>query len=153
MRLDIQSSLLQELYDHWYRLNDGALPLDNQVDPLEFPTGLFPYIALIEVHEDPIRFFVKIAGNGMMHYARSDFIDKFLGELPESDALQDLITWYTDISEKREAASSSLPFITVNGEEIPAERLALPYVNQEGRVTKLIVANIIHDDKQKHDLP
>ncbi|MTI08595.1 PAS domain-containing protein [Curvivirga aplysinae] len=153
MSLEIKSSLLQELYDHWFDLNAGAIPQENLLDPSSFPKKLFPFISLYEVTQEPRRYYAKIVGNGLIHYANVDYRNKYLDELPIFNFLSEIIDWYDTCIDAEIASVKHLPFKAINDENLPAERLFLPYKNLNGQISKFIAASILEVHLKTHTLP
>ncbi|MDX1736715.1 MAG: hypothetical protein R3261_00660 [Alphaproteobacteria bacterium] len=150
--LKLKSETLRELYDHYLSLSD-EVPHEKQIDPSSFPSKLFPYICLFEVVPESNRYFAKLVGNALIHYAKHDYRNQFLDELPTYNRLGRVVDWYQSCLKERRPAAGFINFVCDGDVELPAERLFLPFVNDDNEIRKFIVAISIQNDGINHALP
>ncbi|PCJ69716.1 MAG: hypothetical protein COA62_09385 [Rhodobiaceae bacterium] len=72
----------EELFNYWStKLNGKTMPSRRDIDPIEIPT-LLPDILLIDVDRtDKLRFKIRLAGTGVVHFIGKEPTGKYFEEL------------------------------------------------------------------------
>ena len=72
---------LRRLYDHWLSLRPaaGGLPGRQHIDPAAI-RDLLPWIWMVDVERNPLRFRYRLLGTEQVHAMERDFTGRFLDE-------------------------------------------------------------------------
>jgi hypothetical protein len=73
---------IRELHTYWRSIQpDEGLPSRRDFDPLALSAECWPYLWLIDVERDPLRFCVRLMGTKIVRYYRGEFIGKWLDDM------------------------------------------------------------------------
>lgn len=143
MRDQIEHPDLRLLYDYWDGKRDGRrMPARSDLDPLDIPR-LLKHILLVDVEHDPIRFFVRVYGTGIVDLRGIDLTGKYLYEGNGSQMSEQTRDWNieTALSGEPHYASGRYPDIRP-GQVGRYYRLGLPLSGDGERVDKLLICFI-----------
>ena len=99
--LNYQSENLEKLYIYWHSKLDGReMPSRDDLDPVEIPS-LLPYVALIEVHWTPRRFFWRLIGTHITNALGYDTTGFYFDDKYSGQALIDLMAVYERVVDRR----------------------------------------------------
>jgi hypothetical protein len=77
-------SKLRHLHDYWLSIHPGSgLPGRQHLDPCDIP-GLLPYVFLVNVERDPLRFKYRLVGTDYVRMMGSDLTGRYLDEVHPS---------------------------------------------------------------------
>lgn len=79
---DIPSSILQNIYQYWQNMKgERDMPSRSDLNPAEITT-LLPYIMLVDVEQQPLRYKYRLTGTETVKAIGYDVTGKYLDELP-----------------------------------------------------------------------
>ena len=131
---------INELYEHWLGLSPtGGLPGRQHFDPIRIP-NLLPNIWLIDVHREPLRFWLRLAGTRIEEFAGKTITGSWMAERLTganlsrvSDALRQVV------ETKRPSWRRGKPRISWEKDYIEIERLYLPLAT-DGELVDMVLA-------------
>ncbi|MDX1739258.1 MAG: PAS domain-containing protein [Alphaproteobacteria bacterium] len=142
-RVDLMSIRNQALYNYWLghnRVENEAcnLPHFSVIDPIEIPKICLSNITLLEIARDPFDIRVRLSGTMIERYHERSQRGKRLLDVSEGAHISEVFDWYQEAANKKVALWSDLKFVTDNGALLNAERVALPFVDDQGDVCRIL---------------
>jgi len=136
-------SKLQHLHDYWLSIHPGTgLPGRQHLDPADVP-GLLPYMFLINVERDPLRFRYRLVGTNYVQMMGSDLTHRYLDEV-HPDFPGPIREQYVELAEHgRLAYRKGRVMRAAMHRDFVIERLALPLA-RNGVDVDMILGAIIH---------
>lgn len=145
IRDDINSPMLQSLYDYWLDScqvsaagDIVSVPHENVIDPVEMPAKALRFLTLFEVAENPFELYVKLTGSGIEDYCTKPQKGLHLKEMGYGDDINPVEGWYKQSAVEGSALRSDIDFVTSEHNLLKVERLSLPYQDDKGRISMLM---------------
>ena len=138
---DLRTAPLRHLLGHWSSLQDaGRLPSYRQIDPFDLRPAL-GYVMLIDTLVDSADFRYRLYGSALASISGADMTGRHLSELPASPYVREFsIAVGHAVMHRREAVYTARSPVGAQ-ETVVWERLVLPLVNEEDRVTRFLVGS------------
>lgn len=121
---------LRDIYDYWVSISPaGGLPARKDLDPLDIPK-LLPFIYMLDVHYDPLRYKVRLVGTGIIRKtgreSTGEWFDKVVPNFERSKAKTHLDTCVERAAPVFRRDEFQLD---ATNKKVIAERLYLPFAN------------------------
>ncbi|MBT6140015.1 MAG: PAS domain-containing protein [Rhodospirillaceae bacterium] len=133
---DLPTGHMRSMFDYWLDQKGRAVaPNMLAIDPLKFPRGALPYLAIMGVERDPLRFFVRLYGTAYREHVGIDLTGHYTDEYP---------TLQTQIERATRCVEAHKPYIvstlgkTTQRDYKRLFVLVLPFVDDLGEVAKLL---------------
>lgn len=137
--MDITHPHLRDLYAYWQKKKAGRrLPARADVEPTEIPR-LLPWIALVEITENPQRFCFRLAGTQVENFYGAKVSGRWLDELDFSDQNAAIATQYAAAAQLGEPSVARFAFTKQDGRHIAYERVLLPLSSDGSKVDMLLI--------------
>lgn len=134
----IRSLRVHRLNQYWeeQRFSRGMLPRRSDIAPDQI-RDLLPYIMIVDVEHDPMRFRYRLVGTRVVEYNGFEFTGRYLGEIgwPEE---QELITSYRSVVETRVPIFGALDWELVTGTVGRCEFARFPLSEDGATVTQVL---------------
>lgn len=137
---------LRQLHDYWRAIapGDGELPGRQHFDPLHIP-ALLPWVWLLDVHRDPLRFKYRVTGTEHRRVSGRDATGHWMHELHPTFASFDSFPEFHAAVEHREIRyRRGRPVFTIANDVRETERLLLPLARNGRDVDMLLAITIYH---------
>jgi len=139
----IPSGWLADLYGYWLDncVVEGdkiSLPHMSNIDPVEMPRGCLPNVTLIDVLHKPFDLVVRLAGTNIVKYHEAEQRGKRLMDITTDPFISNVYDWYKNSALTKSSTAGSVSFVTDAGLKLNVERVALPYVDDDGDVARLL---------------
>jgi hypothetical protein len=137
--MDITHPHLRDLHAYWQRKKAGRrLPARGDVEPSEIPR-LLPWIALVEVTENPQRFFFRLAGTKIETFYGAKVSGRWLDELDFSEHNAAIAAQYAAAAQSGEPSVARFAFTKQDGRHLEYERVLLPLSSDGSKVDMLLI--------------
>lgn len=147
----VASPRIHRLHSYW-RQKCGAALLPRRADiaPDEI-RDLLPYIMIVDVERDPLRFRYRLVGTKVVEYNGVEFTGRYLGDIgwPEEP---DLIDSYTKVVQTRRPVFGVLAWEQVSGAIGRCEFARLP-LSEDGELVSQILGMEDYDFLQPDAVP
>lgn len=144
--MQIESTLLQELYAYWDRKCAGrAMPSRGDIDPLEIPQ-LLPNLLICEVESNTERLKVRLVGTKIVEFYGGDYTGQYFDEVDFGDRREAVLSAYLDCIHSMQPSIQAHMFWNIRGLHYEVERVILPLSNDQKRVDK-VLAGISFDSR------
>jgi hypothetical protein len=98
---EIGSDRLREVYGYWRsKIAGGRLPARTAIDPLDIPK-LLPFIFLVDVEHDPLRFRFRLVGTQICTWAGRDMTGLYTDEPRYGERGPDVSQEYGEVVSRR----------------------------------------------------
>ena len=149
---DLPDPVLQRLYRYWSALKGTRnAPSRAEIDPVDIPRDVLPDLLLTEVlrPDGGRRYRFRLVGSRVTELAGRDPSRQFLDEaLPTAFGYRDyIIRLYDTIDDIRQPLYSCSSYITFDTSQAPergTHRLMLPLLDDAGRLTHVLAAQVFH---------
>jgi len=150
---------IRELHSYWRSIRPGeGLPSRDDFDPLALSAECWPYLWLLDVAHDPLRFRVRLMGTEITRYFRGEFTGKWLDDvLPDFENLEEFAQ-FSGCVEKggpdfQKIKIAQQPKIHWPGEQRrrdatpAAQRVCLPLASDESVVDVLLLLTRLPENR------
>lgn len=80
---DLSPAYMRAAYDYWSSVRGKtALPPVCAIDPISLPTGCLPYIVMVEVESEPLRFRSRLNGTKVVEAFGIDQTGRYYNDMP-----------------------------------------------------------------------
>lgn len=137
---------LRQLHDYWRSIAPGEdqLPGRQHFDPLDIP-ALLPWIWLLDVHRDPLRFRYRVTGTEHRRVSGRDATGYWMDELHPNFTSFDSFPEFVAAVERRQIRyRRGRPVFALNSEVSETERLMLPLARNGRDVDMLLAITVYH---------
>lgn len=150
---EVASPRIHRLYSYWQSQREGRgglLPRRSDIAPDQI-RDLLPYIMIVDVERDPLRFRYRLVGTRVVEYNGVEFTGRYLGEIgwPEE---QDLFDSYAEVVNSGRPVFGSLGWELVTGAVGRCEFARLP-LSEDGEAVSQILAMEDYDFPRLDALP
>ncbi|WP_420417627.1 PAS domain-containing protein [Pacificispira sp.] len=145
-RDSLSGAEMRDLFDYWNaaRDNGATMPRRADIDPLEIPKTLLPYLYIVIVEADGgYRF--RLAGTRMAEVFKHDVTGKRLEQVLEAHDLKNAVRSYGRVVQSAAPWYSRVTYKVDGVSGILYQRLTLP-LGEGGVVTHLLGGLTIHRD-------
>ena len=134
---ELSGELFVAAHDHWLKIRgDGRdLPLERDLDPVEFPTTVWPYCELVEVLTDPLDFRYRLIGTAIYDISRKNYTGLSVREIPTQAPPSRMFSYYDLGYERKAPLCARLPYTGPDGFITSIRNLLLPFGDGTGEVT------------------
>ena len=137
---------ISQLHDYWLsRCRGRLMPCRADIDPAEIAL-LLPYIALVDIEDDPFRVRYRVVGTKMVEYVGHDFTGLYLDELKFSKP-DELLALYRRATEERVPTFRSTTWRSADGGIWALENAILPLSEDGVRVTQCLAIEELQDNR------
>ena len=135
---------LKKLLAYWLsKKGDRIAPSRSDIDPAEI-TQLLPYVALVDVLHDPLRFRFRLAGTEIAMSYGLDLTGRYLDEIDLDGHQHEILLEYEKVTEQGVAVCKTWEYTRQDGRHIRYERLALP-LSSDGKTVDMLFGGVIFD--------
>jgi hypothetical protein len=143
---------LRRLYDYWLSLRPaaGGLPGRQHIDPAAI-RDLLPWIWMVDVERNPLRFRYRLLGTEQVHAMERDFTGRFLDEAHPSFVASVSYPQYVAAAERAEIGyRRGPPVFHLSKDYVAIERLLLPLA-KDGATVDVLVAITVYFSPSRRD--
>ena len=137
---------LRQLHDYWRSIAPGEheLPGRQHFDPLDIP-ALLPWVWLLDVYRDPLRFKYRVTGTGHRRVSGRDATGHWMHELHPDFASYESYSEFLAAVERREICyRRGRPVFALCNDVSETERLMVPLARNGRDVDMLLAITIYH---------
>jgi hypothetical protein len=137
---------LRQLHDYWRSIAPGQdeLPGRQHFDPLHIP-ALLPWIWLLDVHRNPLRFRYRVTGTEHRRVSGRDATGRWMDELHPNFTTFESFPEFEAVVERREIRyRRGRPVFALVDDVSETERLMLPLARDGREVDMLLAITIYH---------
>lgn len=137
---------LRRLYDYWLKVHPagGGLPGRQHVDPAAIP-DLLPWVWMVDVQHQPLRFRYRLIGTEQVTVMKSDFTGRWLDEAHPEFVASTSYPDYVAAAERAEVGYlRGTPTFHVAKDYLSIERLLLPLARNGSEVDMLLAITVYH---------
>jgi hypothetical protein len=136
---------LRALLDYWLmKKGERRAPARADIEPSEI-VQLLPYVGLVDVTRDPLRFRFRLVGTAIAAGYGRDITGRFLDEVDLDGHEQDIVAEYAHVVETWEPACSRWEYVRRDGRYVAYERLALPLSRDGGTTVDMLFGGCVFD--------
>lgn len=148
-------SRIAALYQYWLSLRPAAdmLPGRQHFDPTDVPR-LLPWILLVDVEREPLRFRYRLVGTENVRVKGYDSTGQYLDErVPDFATTPTYPQWLAAVEHRQVAYHRGLPVRHVPKDYIESERLLLPLARNGQHVDMVLALAVfrVHSASTKND--
>lgn len=115
------------------------MPSRADIDPVDMPRRLLPYINLVDVVADERRYVYRLVGTGDVEVRGKDPTGKSVSEGFFAPCAEDALACYDRVVTTRAPFLDPTPFVAPSGRYVMEETLFLPLSDDGARVNKILV--------------
>lgn len=84
---ELPNDILRDIYQYWLDMRgDRAMPSRADLNPADI-TALLPYVSLVDVERDPVRYRMRLIGTETVKAMAIDVTGKYMDEIPLIESL------------------------------------------------------------------
>jgi hypothetical protein len=134
---------LKAFDDYWHQLRGGRdIPLFLDFNINDVPPGTIPYMSLIKVEADPLRFRYRLAGTSIVAAYQEDLTGRYLDELDMGDKKQSYLTVFTRVALERKVDGRREGYTLEDGTRYRFEGNLYPFEGVDGRVSRIVIVAV-----------
>jgi hypothetical protein len=128
------------MHDYW-RAKCGvrSMPARSDIDPVDMPRRLLPFISLVDVVPDERRYVYRLVGTGDVEVRGQDPTGRSVLEGFFAPHAEDALTCYDRVVATRAPLIDPVPFFAPNGKYVMEETIFLPLSDDGISVNKVLV--------------
>jgi hypothetical protein len=135
---------LQDLHAYWLRKKgERRAPTRAAIDPSEI-VALLPYVGLVDVLRDPLRFRFRLVGTAIAAGYGRDITGCYLDEVDLDRHEQEIIAEYAQVVETWEPTCAQWEYTRHDGRYVSYERLVLP-LSGDGTTVDMLFGGCVFD--------
>ncbi|HEX7966757.1 MAG TPA: PAS domain-containing protein [Stellaceae bacterium] len=137
---------LRQLYEYWLSKHpdDGSLPGRQHIDPADF-VPLLPWVWLVDVQRDPLRFKYRLLGTGHVRVLGREYTGQWLDEAHPAFATAPAYRQFVAAVERREVGyRHGDTLIILQKDYRSMERLLMPLARNGKDVDMLLCVSVYH---------
>jgi len=145
---DTWDERLVRLHAYWQARHPpgGGLPGRQHVDPLEIGPALLPFLFLLEVEDDPLRFRYRLTGTHMVKGIGRDPTGRLMeSAFPEFLFGRSYPDYPACVRDRSAVRRTGAPTSVATRDHIVIDRLLLPLARDGRRVDMILGASIYRD--------
>ena len=154
MRPDFSASCHPDtiaIYEYWRERCGGRLmPRRSDVDPVDMPRRLLPFINLVDVVADERRYVYRLVGTGDVDIRGQDPTGKSVVDGFFAPCAEDALACYDHVVASRAPFLDPTPFVAPNGRHVTEETIFLPLSDDGIVVNKILVFSHSRDIRPSH---
>ncbi|SRR6266404_1801129 len=137
----LTSPFLRAIYDYWLRVKaDRSAPERRDIDPVNMPLKVLPYLLLVEFERNPFRVRYRLAGTNVVEMNGGEFTGKYLDEMAFPPSIGDMLhAFYLRAADTGEPIFGCYDWGLRYGGLVPVEFAILPLL-VDGSVTQCLGA-------------
>ena len=142
--IDPRHDTLRQLHAYWLaKKGDRRAPGRSDIDPLEIAPHL-PYVMLIDVEHEPLRFRYRLVGTEIVRNIGSDLTGHYLDEYVRLGRGAPMAAEYARVAAWGEPVCAVWEYTRDDGRHVRYERLALP-LSRDGLVVDMLFGGAVFD--------
>jgi hypothetical protein len=142
---DGDDSFLLTLYSYWDRKRSGrALPDRRDIDPVEIPRPLLPFLFMVELADTPPRWRYRLMGTKMVERLGVDLTGRFHDEALGSKYANYLTQLNSEIRQIRRPLYTESVLKTEDGDTLLTKRMLVPLTAGGDEVAMILGAQTYH---------
>jgi len=135
---NIETLFLREFYEYWSsKCRQNRLPARADMSPADIPR-LLPYLYLVDVERDPLRFRFRLVGTRVCEWFGHDATGSYVDDPLDGDLDLGMAEVYRQVVESRVPRYVHRDIAELGTLVHCFDRLVLPLVGEDGAVEKLI---------------
>lgn len=109
---DISGELFVAAHDHWRKIRGPgrAFPRQEDLDPVELPSIVWPYCELIDVLTDPLDFRYRLIGTAVYDICRANYVGLSVRQIPTQAPPSRMFDYYALALERKVPLCARLPY-------------------------------------------
>jgi len=134
------------MYDYWREKCDSrSMPARSDIDPIDMPRRLLPFINLVDVVSDERRYVYRLVGTGDVEIRGQDPTGKSVLEGFFAPCAADALACYDRVVATRAPFLDPEPFFAPTGKHVTEETIFLPLSDDGVNVDKILVFSHTRD--------
>ena len=128
------------MYEYWLsKCGRRPMPRRSDIDPVDMPRGLLPFINLVDVVDDERRYVYRLVGTGDVDVRGQDPTGKSVLEGFFAPRAEDALACYDRVVATRAPFLDPEPFVAPNGKYVMEETIFLPLSDDGVKVNMVLV--------------
>ena len=150
---ELSGELFVAAHDHWLKIRGAGrdLPLEQDLDPVEFPTSVWPYCELIEVLTDPLDFRYRLIGTAIYDISHKNYTGLSVRQIPTQAPPSRMFDFLALGHERKTPFCARLPYDGPDGFVQSIRNLLLPLGDSDGQLT--MVWSVVEIGRQGERTP
>jgi hypothetical protein len=133
-------------YHYWLgKCGRRNMPRRADIDPVEMPRRLLPWISIVDVVEDARRYVYRLVGTGDVEVRGKDPTGRSVAEAYFGPSPEDALGCYDNVVATRAPLLDPTPFTAPDGKWVTDETLFLPLSDDGQHVNKILVFSYSRD--------
>jgi hypothetical protein len=134
------------MYEYWQgKCGVRSMPARSDIDPVDMPPRLLPFINLVDVVDDERRYVYRLVGSGDVEVRGQDPTGKSVLDGFFAPSAEDALSCYNRVVATRAPFLDPQPFVAPNGKYVTEETLFLPLSDDGTNVNKILVFSQTRD--------
>ena len=134
------------IYDYWnWKCGTRLMPARSDIDPVDMPRRLLPFINLVDVVTDERRYVYRLVGTGDVEVRGQDPTGKSVLEGFFASCAEDALVCYHRVVATRRPFLDPEPFVAPHGKYVMEETIFLPLSDDEINVNMILVFSHTRD--------
>lgn len=132
----IDGAILRATYEYWLSKCVGeTLPPVSAIDPLALPRASLPYLNLIGVEPEPLRFRFRLSGTDFVDQVGSEMKGTYVDEVPGMERTARRFRWMA-LNRRPYFAEDMLTFSERDYKRYRA--IGMPFVDTDGAISRML---------------
>jgi hypothetical protein len=128
------------MYEYWReRCGSRLMPARSDIDPVDMPHQLLPFINLVDVVADERRYVYRLVGTGDVEVRGQDPTGKSVLDGFFAPCAEDALSCYDQVVATRTPLLDPNPFIAPNGKYVMEETIFLPLSSDGVKIDMILV--------------
>ena len=134
---ELSGELFVAAHDHWLEIRGAGrdLPLEQDLDPVKFPTSVWPYCELVQVLTDPLDFRYRLIGTAIYDISHKNYTGLSVRQIPTQAPPSRMFDFLALGYERKTPLCARLPYVGPDGFVRSIRNLLLPLGDGGGRLT------------------
>jgi hypothetical protein len=142
-RLSLNHPLIQRIHAYWVsKLAGRMMPRREDIVPEELGV-LLPWVMLVEVAGDPVRFRLRLVGTGVVREYGKEVTGRYMDELDLGNRRDTVLDDYRRAVRERRPIAGSYDYQKTDRRWITYERILLPLANDGATVNMLLCGMVM----------
>lgn len=134
------------MYEYWQRKCCArSIPGRSDIDPIEMPRRLLPFINLVDVVPDERQYVYRLVGTGDVEVRGNDPTGKSVKDGFFGPSAENALSCYNRVVATRAPFLDPEPFVAKNGKHVVEETLFLPLSDDGVNVNMILVFSHTRD--------
>ena len=134
---DLSGELFVAAHDHWRKIRGPGrdFPQPKDLDPVEFPTSIWPYCELVEVLTDPLDFRYRLIGTAIYDISGKNYAGLSVRQIPSQAPPSRMFDYFALAYRRKTPLCARLPYVGPDAFVDSIRNLVLPLGDGARRIT------------------